>query len=139
MYSKAIIKIDNRGFLSEYMVIDSHEGMLRYIYGGRDKNITQVLYDANMMGDILFVIENTALIIWLPSSMILKQRDKVLEKLEEIKNRDDVSVYVGIANPNHNCNYVMINDGMDISLDKAIDSVKRIKIRNDKNKTLVKG
>ena len=78
MSNLEIIKIDNRGFLGEYVVGDSHERTLRKIYGSYDKDVMEILYNANINGDILFMIENAGLAMWFPSSIIEKQKIKVI-------------------------------------------------------------
>lgn len=131
LYDREIIRIDNKGFLSQYYVNDSHERTLRKIYGGYDRDIIELLYMANMKGDILFVIENSGLIIWLPPYIIERQKEKALSKLDSLKDIDDVDIYMGIANVDSFCDYKMINNGKTVSIDKAIDYLLSIKIDNE--------
>ena len=134
MYNNEIIRIDNRGFLSQYYVDETHERSLRKIYGGYDKQIMEVVYEANMDGDILFVIENAGMIMWMPLFLMKKQKNKILERLESLKDKDNINIYMAIANSDSICNYKYVNDGMSVSLNMAIEYVNGLMVNNNYKK-----
>lgn len=126
-YYKEIAVIDNKGNWDEYLVKRLHDETLKEIYLS-DKEGMDILYNANINGDIVFVTENAGLIVWLPSILNSIQKDVLLNKLSNLKNIKGVDIFLGIANPNIEGNYIYLNDGMPLSLEMAITNIKRIKI-----------
>ena len=134
-YYRELAKIDSNGNWEEYLASNTHDDTLKEMYD-INKEGMELLYEVNILGDIVFVIENAGLIIWLPPIMTKVQRDKLLEKLEILKNRGGVDIFLGVANPNVKGNYIYLNNGMSVNVEMAIDSVGRIRI--EKKAKLVK-
>ena len=134
-YYREIARIDTKGNWEEYLVRGLHYEALKEIYDS-DKDNKDLLYEANIIGDVLFVIENAGMIMWLPFVMTEIQKKVLLEKLNNLKDKQCVDIYIGIANPNKN-NYIFLNNGMPVNVGTAIEDVKRIKVDNIvKNKVL---
>ncbi len=129
-YYREIDVIDNKGNWMEFLVRGIHDDTLREIYNS-DKGGIGLLYDANINGDILFVIENAGLIIWLPPIMTKIQKNTLLDKLEVLRGRKGIDIYIGVANPNINSSYVYLNDGMSVNINRVIDSIERIIVKDD--------
>ncbi|MBR3161442.1 MAG: hypothetical protein IKF19_01770 [Bacilli bacterium] len=128
-YYREIAKIDNKGNWEEYLVKSTHDDTLKEIYLS-DKEGIDLLYEVNLNGDIVFVMENAGLIVWLPPVLTSLQINKLLEQFNSLKNKGAVDIFLGIANPNVNSNYIYLNNGIPVNVEMAIDSVKRIRVKD---------
>lgn len=129
-YESEIIRIDFDSNIFCYDAYFSHDDTLRKIYRGevmKNNNSMDIIYRANMKGDILFVIENASLIIWTPSIITTKQQEKVLEMLIRLKNKD-AYVAMGVSVPTINYSFMMINGGRVMEVDMAIREFLEIEV-----------
>lgn len=137
-YCYGIAIIDKNGNWREYLVNASHYEKLKEIYS-YDNNIAdkkdglELLYEINAGGDIVFAMENAGLIIWVPSIVSKSQMNKMIEQLNKLKNKREAEIYIMIANLDENNTYLSLNNDIPINVDKAIDSIKRIEVKGNKN------
>ena len=74
------IKMTNNSILILKNDINLEEGIDLDGYLVVDKDNKDLLYEANKIGDVLFVIENAGMIMWLPSVMTEIQKKVLLKK-----------------------------------------------------------
>ena len=129
-YYREIARINKNGKWEEYLVKRLHDETLMEIYNTEEKGM-DLLYKANINGDILFVTENASLIVWLPPVLTDIQKYIVVDKLNVLKEKKGIEIYLSIANPNKTGSYIYLNNGMPVNLEMAVDSVSRIKTNND--------
>ena len=135
-YCYEIAIIDINGNWNEYLVKSSHYETLNKLYSflqdGNKKSGLEILYSINKYGDIVLAMENAGLIIWVPSIINKEQRDVLLEKLELLKEVKGIDIFVVITNLDKKNDFTYLNNSMSVSLDIAIDSVKRIRLEDSK-------
>ena len=130
-YYREIARIDKNGIWEEFLVKRLHDETLMEIYNNTEEKGIDILYKANINGDILFVTENASLIVWLPPVLTNSQKYILVDKLNILKEKKGIEIYLAIANPNKTNSYIYLNNGMPVNLEIAVDSVSRIKIKND--------
>ncbi|MEE3344100.1 MAG: hypothetical protein VZS44_08440 [Bacilli bacterium] len=135
--------IDKKGEWEEYFVNSSHYEKLKNIYSYDNNKLNikdgmELLYDINASGDIVFTTENAGLIIWVPSVITNKQMNKMKEQLNKIRNIEGVEIYIRVANLEKENEFIDLNDDIPMDLDKAIESIKWIRVKDKLIKELNK-
>ena len=134
-----VIRIDREGEVLSLKASSSHIRTLRNLYNKKEEEGgNEILYEANMQGDILFLTENLGLQVWLPPTITTFQKRKVGEMLEGLKvkkNRDKIMVYGGYALAKTDREYVFLNDGEAMTIEEVQGELERVKI-DDEGKLL---
>lgn len=78
---REIIIIKENGEPIFLEVLDAHYKTLceYYGYGNKERNYKPILYQANKAGDIVLVIENEAIMLWLPKFLTSLQQEMLLQ------------------------------------------------------------
>jgi len=121
MREVAIIK-PNGEFIELYA--KSHEKSIIDTFPEYGDEATEVRYRANIAGNIILTCENAAILAWLPPVFTTKSLAKLQEIMESILEKKEIAQYVkiaaGIASLEYLENYILICNGMYISIEEFL-------------------
>lgn len=134
-YTKEIVDMDLEGNVQNYNAFLGHEFTLREIYRNKlndvdNKDIMDIIYEANMMGSILLVTENAGLVIWMPPTLTDYQKKQLLLLVNKV-DVDNIDICVGCAKVYEYREFSLINDGCFMTYNETIEEINRIKIDNN--------
>lgn len=134
-YTKEIVDMDLLCNIQNYNAFLGHEFTLREIYRNRltdvdNKDIMDIIYEANMMGSILLITENAGLVIWMPPTLTDYQKQQLFLLINKV-NVDNVDICVGCAKDYGYKEFSLINEGCFMTCDETIYEINKIRIDND--------
>lgn len=139
-YNREVAIINEYGHLEEYNAF-SHEESLKVRYPNDRGDVISSLYYGNNLGDIIFMIENKSLIIWMPAK-ITKTRDETLKRtldnIERKNNHNKINVSCAYAIPNRWKEYKYLNQGMAMDLEEFKRNLKYFEVGKEEKRVLKK-
>jgi len=133
-YEREVAILNEYGVLEEEEAF-SHEECIRNRYPGFLDDVVAASYYGNSLGDVIFVIENKAMIIWFPWVLSKLRKTKILSLIENLEQKsisNKINIACAYAIPDRWKEYISLNNGMYMDLKKLKKTIDYFQVIEEK-------